>query len=395
MVIPVTVDEKEQLREALQRAQAETQQLSAALADSWEELTLLYELAESLRGVLDVDKAVRLTLEVATDIVQVEGGGLLFKPIDSDWSLRLALCPVGRDEWLQTDLGKEVAEETLRRKRGFILNDLWTHSKWCKPAKAFKVRNLIAVPINPTGQAQGALIVWNKIHNDFTSGELKFLSTIVAQTSGVLESAHLYQRLEETFRGAIFSLATVVDSKSRWTAGHSHRVTEYALWLSEHIKLSSDYLEKVSLSGLMHDIGKTGIPDAILEKPSSLTSEEFAIIQRHPKEGYRILSPIKQFHGDILDGILYHHERIDGKGYPMGLKGNEIPLVGRLIAIADGFDAMTSDRPYRPGMPKEEALNIIVENAEIQWDKELALPFVELMRDRPLSRAGTTGEGTS
>jgi HD-GYP domain-containing protein (c-di-GMP phosphodiesterase class II) len=318
-------------------------------------------------------------------VITVEGAGVLLRDESGEWQVRLALCPTDRDRWLHSPLGRAVAVEALRRRRGFIVNDLADHPQWGEVAKTFGVRNLVAVPLNPDGHAPGALLAWNSLTRDaFTAGELKLLSTVAAQTSGVIESAYLFQQLRESFQGFISSFATAVDAKSRWTAGHSHRVTHYALWLGEHIGLERAYLEKVRLAGLLHDVGKIGVPDAVLDKPGRLTDEEFAIIKRHPEEGYRILSPIRQLRGDILDGVLYHHERVDGKGYPFGLVGDEIPFMGRLLAVADGFDAMTSDRPYRAGMPKEKALAILAEGAGTQWDRDLALAFVELMGNRPV-----------
>jgi HD-GYP domain-containing protein (c-di-GMP phosphodiesterase class II) len=175
-------------------------------------------------------------------------------------------------------------------------------------------------------------------------------------------------------------MAVAVDAKSRWTAGHSIRVTRYAVELAQAIKLPESEIEKVNLSGLLHDLGKIGIPDAILNKPDKLTDEEWKVMKQHPIIGYEMLKDIWQFRGSILDGVLYHHERVDGKGYPFGLRGEDIPFMGRLLAIADGFDAMTSDRPYRAGMSKEEALEVLTEFAGIQWDKELVKAFVDMQK---------------
>ncbi|MFA0780514.1 MAG: hypothetical protein RJAPGHWK_002029, partial [Candidatus Fervidibacter sp.] len=303
-------DEPEQWRWMLEQAREETQKLAEALAESWDELTLLYNLAEGLRGVLEVDQALQFALEQAMAVLSVEGTAVLMRDETGEWQVRIALCPSGREEWLRGKLGWSIAIEAIKRRKGFIVNDLPTHPQWGEAAKLFGIQNLVAVPLNPDGQAQGVLIAWNNLTRDgFTSGELKLLTTITAQTSGVVESAYLFQQLRQSFQGFISSIATAVDAKSRWTAGHSHRVTQYALWLAERVGLPSDFVEKVRLSGLLHDVGKIGVPDAILEKPDRLTDDEFAIIKRHPEEGYRILSPIRQLRGDILDGVLYHHER--------------------------------------------------------------------------------------
>lgn len=369
------------LQEELQKARLEAQQLSVALADAWEELTLLYELAEQLRGVLDIDQAVELALIHATDTVSVEGCGVLLKN-EGEWELHGVICPTGREEWLRLDLGKQIAEEALKRRRGFIVNDIADHPQWGEAAKVFGIFNIVVVPLNPGGHAQGVLVGWNRLRGEFTSGDLKLLSTIAAQTGGVLESAYLYQRLQETFRGVVRAMAVAVDAKSRWTAGHSIRVTRYAVELANAIGLPESEVEKVNLSGLLHDLGKIGVPDAILDKPGRLTDEEWKVMKQHPIIGYEMLKDIWQFRGSILDGVLYHHERVDGKGYPFGLKGEEIPFMGRLLAVADGFDAMTSDRPYRAGMPKEKALEVLLEGAGTQWDKELVKAFVEAQRRR-------------
>lgn len=367
------------LQEELQKVRLEAQRLSSALADAWEELTLLYELADQLRGVLDIDRAVELALIHSTDIVSVEGCGVLLKNED-EWELHGVICLTGREEWLRFDLGKQIAEDALKRRRSFIVNDIVHHPQWGEAAKIFGIFNAVVVPLNPGGHAQGALIAWNKKKGEFTSGDLKLLSTIAAQTEGVMESAFLYQRLQETFRGVVRAMAAAVDAKSRWTAGHSIRVTRYAVELAQAIKLSGNEIEKVNLSGLLHDLGKIGIPDAILDKPGKLSEEEWKVMKQHPIIGYEMLKDIWQFRGDVLDGVLYHHERVDGKGYPFGLRGEEIPFMGRLLAIADGFDAMTSDRPYRAGMSKEKALEVLTEFAGTQWDKELVKAFVDMQR---------------
>lgn len=363
----------------LQKARLEAQQLSTALADAWEELILLYELSEQMRGVLDVDQAVELALVHAMGIMNAEGCGILLRSED-EWELHGANCPTGREDWLRSELAKGLAEETLKRKRGFILNDLVHHLQWGDLAHFFGVFNVAVVPLNPGGHAQGALLAWNHRQGEFTSGDLKLLSTIAAQTGGVVESAFLYQRLQQTFRGTIRAMAVAVDAKSPWTAGHSIRVTRYAVDLAVAIGLSESEIERVEISGLLHDIGKIGVPDSILNKPDKLTSEEWQIMKQHTVIGYEMLKDIWQFRGEILDGVLYHHERVDGKGYPFGLRGEEIPFMGRLLAVADGFDAMTSDRPYRLGMPKEKALQILMEGAGSQWDKDLVKAFVDVQR---------------
>jgi len=204
------------------------------------------------------------------------------------------------------------------------------------------------------------------------------LSRILSRKNSSEKSYHLH---------LVESLAIALDERDRYTFGHTRRVTNLSLQLADQLSEQSIDRELLRLSCLLHDIGKIGIPDAILLKPGKLTKEEFEQIQKHPDRGARILHPaccdsrIKEIAGIIR----HHHERFDGKGYPDALQGEEIPLLARIITLADSFDAMTSDRPYRKGMAYETALKIITENSGSQFDPILAPKFVALLRDCQLN----------
>ncbi|MCS7225197.1 MAG: HD domain-containing protein [Armatimonadetes bacterium] len=377
-------NEVSDLKKEASDLQHEVSDLAAKLGEAWEELSLFYELSQSLVGNLDIEAAGRTLLQQARDRIDGEGAVILLQTPEEPWKVLEQTQPLKGNEWLSGPEAQSLAGRILRRNRPLILNQLSDGAVWQGVPLPVHWRSLLAVPINPKGSIQGILLVWNKRKGPFTAGDGKLLSAIATLAGGTMESAFLYRRLSDTYQGILVSLATAVDAKSRWTAGHSQRTTGYALALAEYMNLPADYLEKVRTSGLLHDIGKIGVPDAILDKPSDLTPEEFELMKQHPEIGYRILQGIRQFHGDILDGVLYHHERVDGRGYPKGLSGENIPFMGRLLAVADGFDAMISDRPYRPGKTKEEALEEIRTGAGTHWDKQLALKFVEMMKDRPL-----------
>lgn len=174
-------------------------------------------------------------------------------------------------------------------------------------------------------------------------------------------------------------LAIALDERDQYTHGHARRVTTIALQLGAAMKLTFADMEVLRLSGILHDIGKIGIPDQVLLKPGKLSGEEFAWIRKHPEKGARIL---RQLHNkmiaEIADIIKHHHERYDGKGYPAGLHGEEIPLLSRIIALADSYDAMTSDRPYRKGMTREDALAEMRKGSGGQFDPVLVANFLDL-----------------
>ncbi len=190
------------------------------------------------------------------------------------------------------------------------------------------------------------------------------------------------KRLEETFLKSISSFINAIEAKDRYTMGHSLRVSTLADLLMKRLGINSDFSSDIILASQLHDIGKMGVSDNILNKHAGLSRDEFHVMKTHPEVGYFILKPLLSEEG--LKGILHHHERWDGEGYPMNLAGNEIPLGARIINIADSFDAMVSDRNYRTSLNVSQALSEIERCAGTQFDPELVSPFLEVVRDNPL-----------
>lgn len=191
------------------------------------------------------------------------------------------------------------------------------------------------------------------------------------------------ERENEQLLNSLFVLfAATLDARDSYTAGHSERVAGYSVELARALGLPEDEIELLNKSALLHDIGKIGVRDDVLLKEGKLTDEEFAQIQEHPSIGIHILNQVTlpESLQPILTGVRSHHERIDGRGYPDGLVGEDIPLFGRIMAIADAYDAMTSDRPYRKGMPIEKALAILESGRGTQWDAAFVDVFIELQR---------------
>ena len=191
------------------------------------------------------------------------------------------------------------------------------------------------------------------------------------------------ERENEQLLNSLFVLfAATLDARDSYTAGHSERVAVYSVELARALDLSESQIELLNKSALLHDIGKIGVRDDVLLKEGKLTDAEFSQIQEHPTIGIHILNQIALPDSlkPIMSGVRSHHERIDGRGYPDGLIGEDIPLFGRIMAIADAYDAMTSDRPYRKGMPSEKALSILESGRGTQWDEEFVDVFVQLRR---------------
>ncbi len=209
----------------------------------------------------------------------------------------------------------------------------------------------------------------------FDEGHRKLFSIIGARAAASIENARLYEDLQGTFQQTIHGLAKAIDKMDRYTSGHSDRVALYATFLARKLGLSEDVIEVVDQSALMHDIGKIGCV-LNLNKPGKLTQEEYEVFKKHPQFGRDILEPIKFLH-PLIPGVQLHHERWDGKGYPLGLRGTEIPLIARIIAVADAYDAMTSNRAYRRALPEDVAVGEIERCSGTQFDPEVALAFTE------------------
>ncbi|ACV68178.1 HD domain-containing phosphohydrolase [Desulfohalobium retbaense] len=206
--------------------------------------------------------------------------------------------------------------------------------------------------------------------NLYTLDDLQLLTVFASQTSSSIVNAKLYGRMRQMNLEVIRSYAQAVEAKDIYTRGHSDRVAQYAVELGQVIGLGREELDQLHTAGLLHDIGKIGIPDRILNKPSGLTSDEYGVMKRHPEVGYSILSQVGTLQ-EVLPIIFHHHERVDGQGYPNGLSGDEIPFLARLVSVVDSYEAMTSDRAYRNSLSQEKVVSILEQNAGSQWDEEL------------------------
>jgi HD-GYP domain-containing protein (c-di-GMP phosphodiesterase class II) len=238
---------------------------------------------------------------------------------------------------------------------------------------------VIAHPIVAGGEVIGVLMAGDKRGADTaaSSVDTKLLGATASHMAIFMENAALYEDLGAMFLGTLEALTASIDAKDRYTCGHSRRVAHLTQQLAAAIGLDEHAVSRCHIAGLVHDVGKIGVPEAVLLKPGRLDAQEFAWIRRHPEMGHRILKDIPQL-ADVLPGVLYHHERWDGKGYPQGLRREEIPLIARLIGLADSFDAMSSSRTYRSALPRAEVLREIERCAGSQFDPELARAFVRL-----------------
>jgi HD-GYP domain-containing protein (c-di-GMP phosphodiesterase class II) len=221
----------------------------------------------------------------------------------------------------------------------------------------------------------------------FHRSELRLLTSIAEQLGVVIDNTYLYRDLERLVINIVKSLVQAIEAKDFYTRGHSERVSHVCSLIAERLYLNAAQKVHLHWASILHDIGKIAIAEHILNKPEALNDAEYGIVKEHPRRGFLILKPLEQLSGS-LPGILHHHEHWDGGGYPQGLKGKEIPLLARIVAVADTFDALTSERPYRAGRSQQDALAIMKELAGTQLDPELVNTLQEVMDIRKEGNQG-------
>ena len=363
----------------------ELDSLSGQLANTYEELSLIYQLSSGMRINR---RAGDFFKQACLDVMEVMGvrgmGVVLHAPHDEQEPVlygSLSLPP-GKVHRLTDELMRVLGG----RKSPLLINNLAADKtfSWLNEY----ARQIIAVPLQRQDQILGCMFGIDKTVGEFDSVDSKLLNSIANESAIYLENVTLFGDVHGLMMGLLHSLTSAVDAKDAYTCGHSERVALLARHLAKEIKLGDHDVERIYMAGLLHDVGKIGVPEAVLQKPGKLTPEEFDQMKKHPEIGARILADIKQIK-DILPGVLHHHERYDGKGYPAGLCGEEIPLMGRILCLADCFDAMTSNRTYRKALPLEVALTEIRRCSGTQFDPGLAEAFLrtgaesfrELLRD--------------
>jgi putative nucleotidyltransferase with HDIG domain len=290
-------------------------------------------------------------------------------------------------------LSQQLLETLRQRKNCVLVNDLGKDRTFAWLGEW--ARHLIAVPLQRQDQVLGCLFGLDKTTGEFDSVDAKLLTSIANESAIYLENALLFRDVHDLMMGMLHSLTSAVDAKDAYTCGHSERVALLSRHLAQQIKLPDSAVDRIYMAGLLHDVGKIGVSELVLQKTGRLTAEEFEQMKKHVQVGARIMADVKQME-DVIPGLLHHHERYDGRGYPAGLAGKNIPLAGRIICLADCMDAMTSNRTYRKALPLEVAMCEIRRCSGTQFDPELAEVFLRsgadhfraMLRDHQLNTKG-------
>jgi putative nucleotidyltransferase with HDIG domain len=365
-------------------ANEELGNLSANLVNSYEELSLLYRISGSMnvaappqdfihnvcRDLLEV-----MNIESAAGVVSAHPPAILKDMVIISGDIDLNVDQVRM-------LSAMISPRLANQKDPVLENHFLAEES---SGLGRTIKKFVAVPLLMEGRSIGMLVAINKTDRDFDSNDAKLLHSIANQASVLLTNHRLYADLQDLLMGVLHALTATIDAKDRYTCGHSQRVALLSKLLAQKAGLTPPEAHQVYLAGLLHDIGKIGVPEAVLQKEGRLTPEEYVLMKEHSALGAKILQDIHQLDG-VIEGILTHHERPDGRGYPRGLSGSQVPLAGMIIGLADVFDAMTSDRTYRKALSLETALAEIKRCAGAQFDRRLvdllmSFDFTALMEE--------------
>jgi len=342
----------------------------------------LYKVTEAIAASLSLDEIVATLGDSALD--EVRADYVWVHVADGEGGIQQRYFRVANDFVAEAneDFG-ELAVDAVRERlaSGIPLVEHGARARslfFSHPSR--QVASLCVVPLRMRDRLLGFVgAVSLTPSKRFDEGQRKLMSIVASRAAAAIENARLYQDLQATFQQTIQSLARTIDKMDRYTSGHSERVAAYAVALARWIGLPEDMVEVVRHSALMHDIGKVGCV-MNLNKPGKLSHEEYETFKHHPVYGRDILDPIK-FLAPVIPGVYLHHERWDGRGYPLGLAGNDIPIIARIISVADTYDAMTSDRAYRRALPHEVTISEIERCSGSQFDPEVSNTFVMRIDD--------------
>lgn len=266
----------------------------------------------------------------------------------------------------------------IKSKQPVLQNHIMTdpiYTPWRENAMKRGYRSSAAFPILDEDMVVGVLNVYD-VHDEFPGKDIGFLQSFANLCASYIKISELLESLQDLFLGTIKALSETITAKSQWTGSHLDRVTTIAVAIGTEMRLSEKDLKNLKLVSLLHDIGKIGTYEALLDKPDVLTADEFNIVKLHAGRGAEMLSAIKQLK-EIVGPVRYHHERYDGKGYPEGLKGEEIPLLSRILSVADAVDSMIADRPYRKGMAMKDIVDELTRGAGTHFDPLVVGAFLK------------------
>lgn len=343
------------------------------------ELQVLNHVGKLLGQVLPLDDVLREILRLAREVLHFRSCAVLLPEADDASVLRIRAAvgyPEATVDRVRIHRGEGITGKVFESGIPRLVDDVTKAAGYIPGIIGGRCE--MACPLLSRGRVLGVLDAEGEEPGCFDEGMFVLFSTFASQAAIAIKNAQMLERQQSIYYQTISSLAAALEARDSYTRGHSERVTGLAVRIGERLGLRTGEMATIRQAGLLHDLGKIGIPDGVLNKPAALSHEERGELQHHPAFGTNILGQLA-FMRQASRAILHHHERFDGNGYPSGLVGAEIPLVARVIAVADAWDAMTSDRPYRDAMKDDSAVMEIVDNSGHQFDPDVVRAFLHVI----------------
>ncbi|MCL4368965.1 MAG: GAF domain-containing protein [Actinobacteria bacterium] len=356
--------------------------LYADLEDRISELHAIFEIDKSITSSIELDVVLEQIVQLSVALIGGKLSSLML--LDEDRGELVIAASQGLSEQYVSKgnirVGESIAGVVIQEGRPIAVRDIRSDPRHAYPELAARegLCSMLSVPLLLKDGIIGVLNIYTEKVHDFSQHEINLFTSLASQAAIAIENARLFESLEEIYLEVITALASAIDARDSYTHGHSNRVTEYAVAIAEEMGLPASEVDVIRNASILHDVGKIGIRESILHKPGKLTKDEVREMQYHPYIGYKILQSVKLLE-PVLPLVYHHQEHYDGGGYPEGLKGEGIPLGSRIIAVADAFEAMTSDRPYRLARDSEVALQELKDLAGKQFDPIVVDAFLRLV----------------
>ncbi|WP_170008121.1 GAF and HD-GYP domain-containing protein [Bacillus fonticola] len=354
-----------------------------------EELSSLLEAFKELNSNIEIEEVFQNILLQMVKVIKAEAGTLWV--VDEEKEEVTASAAYGPTSStirnIKMNRGEGIVGKVILTGKPYLIENVAKEPAWARrvdETSGFITRSMITVPLNAKGKAIGALQLLNKKNDDFFSDEDVNLALALANQSALaLHNSQMYDELYKMFMSVIRTLAQVLDARDPYTAGHSERVAKYSSWIAKKMGYGTRTCDELYKAALLHDIGKIGVLDEILRKPTGLTNDEYEIMKSHTEIGAKILSNMepKAVMKNAVQIARSHHERMNGTGYPDRLIGEEIPMFARIVGVADAFDAMTTSRPYSKGHTLQEGAAELVRCKETLFDERVVDAFIAILEE--------------
>ncbi len=351
-----------------------------------EEISTLYKIGREVSSSLSIDEVLNTVLQRTTSVLNAKIGTIFLFEKEKRMLFLRAYKGIKKKDIrdIRLKLGEKVSGWVAKKDKLLLVKDISKDRRFRNiENESFYKKSLISQPLKSKGKIIGVINISNKKSKDgFTKDDEKLLRAIALESSIAIENALLYSRLSVVYMQTIKALATALEARDGYHHSHSENVTKYAVKIAKELHLSPKRINIIEEACQLHDLGKIGIPDAILQKKSTLNEKEWEIIKTHSSKGANILSPLA-FLKEVRELVSQHHERFDGRGYPDGRRGRKIKLGARIMAVADSIDAMISNRPYRKGLTLKETINELKKNSGTQFDPRIVKICLKLLKKNP------------